>query len=96
MWLEPEGRDSHLVYPNGISMSYPEEVQQEVVRSIPGLEGARIVRPGYSVEYDYVDPRSLRASLESKLLPGLYLAGQVNGTTGCVCCCPPSLLRAAV
>lgn len=82
MWLEPEGRNTPLVYPNGISMSFPESVQEEVVRSIPGLEGVRIVRPGYSVEYDFVDPRSLRASLESKLLPGLFLAGQINGTTG--------------
>jgi tRNA uridine 5-carboxymethylaminomethyl modification enzyme len=82
IFLEPEGRDSPLVYPNGISTSLPPDVQQLMVATIPGLEQARIVRPGYAVEYDYVDPRALTASLELRAMPGLFLAGQINGTTG--------------
>lgn len=82
IFLEPEGLDSGLVYPNGISTSLPEEVQLAYVRSIRGLEEARIVQPGYAVEYDYVDPRALNAALEVKSMPGLFLAGQINGTTG--------------
>lgn len=82
VWLEPEGLDSDLVYPAGISMALPADVQQRVVNSIIGLEKARIVIPGYAVEYDFVDPRELRPSLECRALPGLFLAGQINGTTG--------------
>ena len=82
IFLEPEGLDDPLVYPNGISTSLPEEVQEALVRSIPGLERARIVRAGYAVEYDHVDPRALGRSLELASLPGLFLAGQINGTTG--------------
>lgn len=82
VWLEPEGLDSPLIYPAGISMSLPEEVQQRVVNSIPGMEHARIVTPGYAVEYDYVDPTELRPNLECRRLPNLFLAGQINGTTG--------------
>src|ERR1700683_4582975 len=82
IFLEPEGLDDTTVYPNGISTSLPEEVQAAVVASIPGLERARIVRPGYAIEYDHVDPRELTPSLETKRLPGLFLAGQIYGTTG--------------
>jgi len=82
IFLEPEGLDDITVYPNGISTSLPEEVQRALVASIPGLERARVVRPGYAIEYDHVDPRELRPSLETKRLPGLFLAGQINGTTG--------------
>jgi tRNA uridine 5-carboxymethylaminomethyl modification enzyme len=82
IFLEPEGLDDTTVYPNGISTSLPEEVQAAVVASIPGLERARVIRPGYAIEYDHVDPRELRPSLETKRLPGLFLAGQINGTTG--------------
>jgi len=82
IFLEPEGLDDPLVYPNGISTSLPAEVQEKFVRSIAGLERATIVRPGYAVEYEFVDPRRLNQTLEVADLPGLFLAGQINGTTG--------------
>lgn len=82
VFLEPEGADDHTVYPNGISTSLPEEVQLDYVRSIYGLEEAVILQPGYAIEYDYVDPRTLDAHLSVKTVPGLFLAGQINGTTG--------------
>ena len=82
VFLEPEGLDDHTVYPNGISTSLPEDVQHDYVHSMVGLEGAAILQPGYAIEYDYVDPRALDLRLGVKSVPGLFLAGQINGTTG--------------
>ncbi|MFA5370416.1 MAG: tRNA uridine-5-carboxymethylaminomethyl(34) synthesis enzyme MnmG [Sideroxydans sp.] len=82
IFLEPEGLTTHEIYPNGISTSLPYDVQYNLVRSIKGMENAHILRPGYAIEYDYFDPRGLKSSLETKLVRGLFFAGQINGTTG--------------
>ncbi len=82
IFLEPEGLDDHTVYPNGISTSLPEDVQRAMIATIPGLERCELIRPGYAIEYDFVDPRALQRSLETRSVPGLFLAGQINGTTG--------------
>ncbi len=82
IFLEPEGLNDHIIYPNGISTSLPSKVQQEICNNINGLENVKIIRPGYAIEYDYVDPRELFLTLETKKINNLYLAGQINGTTG--------------
>jgi len=82
IYLEPEGLDDHTIYPNGISTSLPEDVQQEICNNINGLENVKIIRPGYAIEYDYVDPRELFLTLETKKIKNFFLAGQINGTTG--------------
>ena len=82
IFLEPEGLNDHTIYPNGISTSLPSEVQQEICNNINGLENVKIIRPGYAIEYDYIDPRELFLTLETKKINSLYLAGQINGTTG--------------
>ncbi|QGM47078.1 tRNA uridine-5-carboxymethylaminomethyl(34) synthesis enzyme MnmG [Methylocystis heyeri] len=82
IFLEPEGLDDATIYPNGVSTSLPETTQQAFINSVPGLEQARILRPGYAIEYDFIDPRELLATLETKKIKGLFFAGQINGTTG--------------
>src|SRR5690606_6434278 len=92
IFIEPEGLDTHELYPNGISTSLPFDVQLAMVRSIKGFEHAHITRPGYAIEYDYFNPQDLRYSLETKFIEGLFLAGQINGTTGYEEAAAPGLL----
>ena len=82
IWLEPEGLESDLIYPQGLSCTLPIELQQDLINCVEGLEEAKIATPGYGVEYDFVDPRELKTSLETKKIENLYFAGQINGTTG--------------
>ena len=82
IFLEPEGLNDNTIYPNGISTSLPADIQQEICNKINGLENVKILRPGYAIEYDFVDPRELFLTLETKKIKNLYLAGQINGTTG--------------
>uniref|UniRef100_A0A224Z2E0 tRNA uridine 5-carboxymethylaminomethyl modification enzyme n=1 Tax=Rhipicephalus zambeziensis TaxID=60191 RepID=A0A224Z2E0_9ACAR len=82
VWLEPEGLDTHIIYPNGISCTLPADIQQKLVRCMPGCHNVEMIRPGYGVEYDFIDPRQVKPTLETKKVPGLFLAGQINGTTG--------------
>ncbi|XP_030091706.2 protein MTO1 homolog, mitochondrial isoform X1 [Serinus canaria] len=82
VWLEPEGLDSNVIYPQGMSMTLPPELQEQVIKSVPGLEKAKMLQPGYGVQYDFLDPRQLTTSLESRLVQRLFFAGQINGTTG--------------
>ena len=82
VWLEPEGFDSDVIYPNGLSMTMPVEYQMEILKKVPGLENVEMLRSGYGVFYDFIDPRELKITLETRRIPGLFFAGQINGTTG--------------